>query len=115
MTIHLSAWLKRYPQIYMLFGKHRAKCYARRCPSLRGPDEGGRRRTPPVPPCAPQVKLLDFGSPLASKANVVAYDRHVLFAADDPTGTTRHRAPGLISTTRVEEAIVHEMTEQLVG
>ena len=71
---------------------------------------------PPAPPfCAPQVKLLDLGSPFASKANVVAYERHVLFTADDPTGATRHRAPCPISTTRIEEAFVHEMPEELVG
>ena len=32
-----------------------------------------------------------------------------------PTGATRHRALCPISTTRVEEAFVHEMPEQLVG
>jgi len=61
------------------------------------------------------VELLDHSSPFASKANVVAYDRHVLFTSDDPTGATRHRAPSSISTTRIEEAFVHEMPEQLVG
>src|SRR5215211_2147818 len=71
---------------------------------------------PPAPPfCAPQVKLLDLGSPFASKPDVVAYDRHVLFTSDDPTGATRHRAPCPISTTRFDEAFVHEMTEELVG
>ena len=62
-----------------------------------------------------QVKSLDLGSPFASKSNVVAYDRHVLFTSDDPTDATRHRAPGPISMTRIEEAFVHEMPEQLVG
>jgi hypothetical protein len=70
---------------------------------------------PPPPFCAPQVELLDHSSPFASKANVVAYDRHVLFTSDDPTGATRHCAPSPISTTRIEEAFVHEMPEQLVG
>src|SRR5829696_7021317 len=70
----------------------------------------------PAPPfCSPQVELLDHSSPFASKANVVAYDRHVLFAADDPANATRHRAPSPISTTRIEEAFVHEMPEELVG
>src|ERR671920_1975539 len=71
----------------------------------------------PLPPpfCSPQVELLDLGSPFASKANVVAYDRHVLFTSDDPTRATRHRASGLISTTRIEEPLVHELPEQLVG
>jgi hypothetical protein len=73
-------------------------------------DNRSRRRLP-----APQVKLLDLGSPFACKPNVVAYDRHVLFASDDPTGATRHRASGLISTTWLDEAFVHEMPEQLVG
>jgi hypothetical protein len=59
--------------------------------------------------------LLDLGSPFARKANVVAYDRHVLFASDDPADATRHRAPGLISTTRIDEAFVHEAPKQLVG
>jgi hypothetical protein len=58
---------------------------------------------------------LDLGSPFASEPNVVAYERHVLFASDDPTGATRHRAPGPISTTRFDEALVHELPEQLVG
>jgi hypothetical protein len=61
------------------------------------------------------VELLDLGSPLASKPNVVAYDRHVLFAADDPADAARHRAPGPISTTRIDEAFVYETPEQLVG
>jgi hypothetical protein len=61
------------------------------------------------------VELLDLGSPFASKANVVTYDRHVLFTSDDPTGATRHRASGSISTTRFDEAFVDEMPEQLVG
>src|SRR5215208_8254206 len=75
-----------------------------------------RQLLPPAPPfCAPQVKLLDLGSPFASKANVVSYDRHILFTSDDPTGATRHRAPGLISTTRIDEAFVHKMPEELVG
>ena len=66
-------------------------------------------------PATGQVKLLDLGSPFASEPNVVTYDRHVLFTSDDPAGATRHRAPSLISTTRIEEAFVHEMPEQLVG
>src|SRR5215203_2379323 len=71
---------------------------------------------PSAPPlCALQVKLLDLGSPFASKANVVAYDRHVLLASDDPADATRHRAPGPIGTIRLEEAFVHEMPEQFVG
>src|SRR5215216_4415750 len=75
-----------------------------------------RQPLPPAPPfCAPQVKLLDLGSPFACKPNVVAYDRHVLFAPDDPANATRHRAPSSISTTRIEEAFVHEMPEELVG
>ena len=52
-----------------------------------GRDNGTRRHLPH----APQVELLDHSSPFASKANVVAYDRHVLFTSDDPTGATRHR------------------------
>jgi hypothetical protein len=58
---------------------------------------------------------LDLGSPFASEPNVVAYDRHVLFASDDPANATRHRASCSISTTRLDEAFVHEMPEQLVG
>src|SRR5215203_899513 len=58
---------------------------------------------------------VDFAPPFASKANVVAYDRHVLFTSDDPANATRHRAPSPISTTRLDEALVHEMPEQLVG
>jgi hypothetical protein len=61
------------------------------------------------------VELLDLGSPSASKPNVVAYERHVLFASDDPADATRHRASGPISSTRIDEAFVHEMPEQLVG
>jgi hypothetical protein len=61
------------------------------------------------------VELLDPSSPFASKPNVVAYDRHVLFTSDDPTGATWHRASCPISTTRLEEAFVHEMPEELVG
>jgi hypothetical protein len=64
---------------------------------------------------APQVQLLDLGLPSVSKPNVVAYDRHVLFAADDPVDATRHRSPCPISTTRIDEAFVHEMPEELVG
>jgi len=64
---------------------------------------------------APQVELPDLGSPLASKPDVVAYDRHVLFVSDDPANATRHRAPCPISTTRINEAFVHEMPEELVG
>jgi hypothetical protein len=59
--------------------------------------------------------LDDFGAPFASKANVVAYDRHVLFASDDPADAAWHRAPGSIRSTRVDEAFVHELPEQLVG
>jgi hypothetical protein len=68
-----------------------------------------------VPPRAPQVKSLDLGSPFASKANVVAYDRHVLFTSNDPADATRHCAPCPISTTRFDEAFIHEMPEDLVG
>jgi hypothetical protein len=64
---------------------------------------------------APQVELLDFGSPLASKPNVVAYDRHVVFASDDPADAARHRAPCPISTIRIDEAFVHELPEQREG
>jgi hypothetical protein len=75
-----------------------------------------RQLLPPAPPfCAPQVKLLDLGSPFARKANVVTYDRHVLFTSDDPANATRHRTPCPISTTRIEEAFVHEMPEQPIG
>jgi hypothetical protein len=80
--------------------------------------EVGRDNWRPVahlPCCALQARLLDLGSPFASKPNVVAYERHVLFTSDDPTDATRHRAPGPISTTRVDEALVHEMAEELVG
>jgi hypothetical protein len=59
--------------------------------------------------------LGDLGSPFAREPDVVAYDRHILFASDDPTGAARHRAPGPISTTRIEEAFVHELPEELVG
>jgi hypothetical protein len=59
--------------------------------------------------------LADLGSPFASEANVVAYDRHVLFASYDPADAAWHRAPGSISSTRIDEAFVHEMPEQLVG
>jgi len=78
---------------------------------LGGADEDSR------PPPAQRVNFVlpDLGSPFASKPNVVAYDRHVLFAADDPADATRHRAPCPISTTRIEEAFVHEMPEELVG
>jgi hypothetical protein len=61
------------------------------------------------------VELLDLGSPFASKANVVTYDRHVLFTSDYPANATRHRASCPISTTRHDEAFVHEMPEELVG
>src|SRR5919112_4795522 len=66
-------------------------------------------------PRAPQVELLDLGSPFASEPNVVTYNRHVRFTSDDPTGATRHRASGLISTTWLDEAFVHKMPEELVG
>ena len=61
------------------------------------------------------MELLDHSSPFASEPNVVAYDRHVLFTSDHPADATRHRAPCPISTTRIEEAFVHEMPEELVG
>jgi hypothetical protein len=64
---------------------------------------------------APKAELLDLGSPFVSKPNVVAYDRHVVFAPDDPTGVARHRAPGLENTTWVDVVLVHELPEQLVG
>jgi hypothetical protein len=59
--------------------------------------------------------LGDLGSSFAHEPGVVAYDPHVLFASDDPTGAARHRAPGPISTTWIDEAFVHELPEQLVG
>jgi hypothetical protein len=52
-----------------------------------GRDNGTRRHLPH----APQVELLDHSSPFASKANVVAYDRHVLFTSDDPADAAQHR------------------------
>jgi len=61
------------------------------------------------------VELLDLGAPFASEPNVVAYDRHILLASDDPADVTRHRAPCPIGTTRIEKAFVHEMPKQLVG
>jgi hypothetical protein len=61
------------------------------------------------------VELPNLGSPFARKPNVVAYDRHVLLASDDPAGAARHRTPGPISTTRIDEAFVHEMPEQRKG
>jgi hypothetical protein len=61
------------------------------------------------------VELLDLGSPFASKLNVVAYERHVLFTSDHPAGATRHRAPGPENATRIDEASVNEMPEHLVG
>jgi hypothetical protein len=76
-----------------------------------GRDNGTRRHLPH----APQVELLDHSSPFASKANVVAYDRHVLFTSDDPAYATRHSAPSPISTTWIDEAFIHEMPEELVG
>src|SRR5215217_3658510 len=63
---------------------------------------------------APQSKLLDLGPPFISKPNVVAYERHVLFASDDPADAARHSASGPMSTTRIDEAFVHEMPEQRV-
>ncbi len=77
-----------------------------------GRDDGARRRLR-----SPHHKsnLLDLGSPFASKPNVVAYDGHVPFAADDPANASRHRAPCPISTTRIDEVFVNEMPEQLVG
>jgi hypothetical protein len=62
-----------------------------------------------------KVMLPDPSSPFAGKPNVVANDRHVIFASDDPADATRHRASGPISTTRIDEAFVHEMPEQFVG
>jgi hypothetical protein len=78
---------------------------------LGGADEDSR------PPPAQRVKFVlpDLGSPFASKPNVVAYDRHVLFAPDDPTGVARHRASGLENTPWVDVVLVHELAEQLVG
>jgi hypothetical protein len=71
---------------------------------------------PSAPPfCAPQVELLDLGSPFARKPNVVAYERHVFFASDDPADPTRHRAPCPIRTARIDGAFVHETSGQLVG
>src|SRR5215216_7622788 len=64
---------------------------------------------------APQLELPDLGSPFASKPDVVAYDRHVLFTSDDPADATRHSSPSLISTTRIDETFVHKMPEQFVG
>ncbi len=58
---------------------------------------------------------MDLGSSFTSKPNVVTYDRHVPFAADDSADAARHRAPGPISTTRIDEAFVHKTPEQLVG
>src|SRR5215208_288290 len=66
-------------------------------------------------PATGQVKLLDHSSPFASEPNVVTYYRHVPFTSDDPADATRHRAPSPISTTRFDEAFIHEMPEQLVG
>src|SRR5829696_1238308 len=77
---------------------------------------GHEKAVEPAPAgCAPQMVLLDHSSPFASEPNVVAYDRHVLFTSDDPADATRHRAPSPISTTRFDEAFVHEMPEQFVG
>jgi hypothetical protein len=53
--------------------------------------------------------------PFAREPDVVAYERHVLFASDDSADATRHSSPGPISTTRIDEALVHEMAEELVG
>ena len=81
-----------------------------------GSPEGGR-----TCPCRPlrsahlKWNYWITGSPFASEPNVVAYDRHVLFTSDDPADATRHRTPSPISTTRIDEAFVHEMPEQLVG
>jgi hypothetical protein len=61
------------------------------------------------------VKSLDFGSPFAREPDVVAYERHVPSAPDDPADVARHRAPCPISSTRLDEAFVHEVPEQLVG
>src|SRR5687768_12582086 len=82
----------------------------------RSPPHLDASRFPPAPPfCAPQVELLDHSSPFATEPNVVAYDRHVLLTPNDPVDASRHRASGPISTTRFDEAFVHEMPEQLVG
>src|SRR5918995_4556907 len=76
-----------------------------------GRDNGARQLLPRTP----QVELPNLGSPFASKPNVVAYDRHVVFAPDDAAGAARHRAPCPISTTRIDEAFVHELPEQREG
>src|SRR5215212_11876916 len=54
-------------------------------PLLGGTDEDSR------PPPAQRVNFVlpELGSPFASKPNVVAYDRHVLFATDDPADAAR--------------------------
>jgi hypothetical protein len=80
-------------------------------PWLGGADEDSR----PQPTLRIKFVLPDLGSPFASKANVVAYDRHVLFASDDPANATRHRTPCPISTTRINEAFVQKLPEELVG
>ena len=56
-------------------------------PTCVGPPEGGRNDRY----LALIVKLVpgDLGSPFASKANVVAYERHVLFTSDDPADGAR--------------------------
>jgi hypothetical protein len=66
---------------------------------------------------SPRIKFVlpDLGSPFVSEPNVVAYDRHVLFTSDDPTGATRHRAPCPIRMARIDETFVYETPEQLVG
>ena len=76
---------------------------------------GSRPMSPRPAPAGATIALPDFGSPFGSKSDVVAYDRHVVFAPDDPADAARHRAPGLISATRIDKAFVHELPEQLVG
>src|SRR5918998_900639 len=104
------------PLLLPVLASHQADTFGRwvcwrllRCPTP-SPNTRPRRLS-----CAPQVELRDLGSPLASKPNVVAYDFRVIFASDYPADATRQRAPGPISTTQIDEAFVHEMSEQLVG
>lgn len=106
------------PLLLPVLASHQANTLGRwvcwrllRCPTSYHDNRPRRRRLS----CAPQVELRDFGSPLASKPNVVAYDFRVIFASDYPADATRQRAPGPISTTQIDEAFVHEMSEQLVG
>jgi hypothetical protein len=87
--------LERHAQVHVAVRPdHRSERHARHCPSLRGPPEGCSSMPPPAPPlCPPQVELLHLGSPFARKPDVVAYDRHVLFASDDPADAARHSSP----------------------